>query len=150
MVECRTCRKEGKKAAYIGETSRSPYQRGKEHQKEVGEMKKAHPLVCHFQEVHGGKVQTLLLRTLVETRTTLERQAWESVMIDRLARNPHQCLNLKNEWCLSRKPALENKGKAKANTSGQTGKEERLESEESKWKRGRQAGDKEGGAGQED
>ena len=73
-------------------------------------------------------------------------------MIDRLARNPHQYLNLKNEWCLSRKPALENKGKSKANTSGPTGKEERPEPEEAKWKRGRQSGDRkgEGEAGQED
>ena len=75
-------------------------------------------------------------------------------MIDRLARNPHQCLNLKNEWCLSRKPALENKTKSKA--LGPAGKEERSEHEETKWKRGRQQGDREGSgegdgeAGQED
>ena len=74
IVECWTCRKEGKKAAYIGETSRSPYQRGKKHHKEVAEVKKkTHPLVCHFEESHGGTHQTLLMRTLVETRTALER-----------------------------------------------------------------------------
>ena len=30
-LECWRCRKEGKKVVYVGETSRSPYQRGKEH-----------------------------------------------------------------------------------------------------------------------
>ena len=56
MIECWTCRKEGKKAAYVGETSRSPYQRGKEHLKEVNEVrKKSHPLVCHFEESHEGE-----------------------------------------------------------------------------------------------
>ena len=82
----------------------------------------------------------LLLQTLVETRTALERQAWESVMIDRLARNPHQCLNLKNEWCLSRKPALENKSKV----LGPAGKVERSDHGDTKLKRGRQQGGEEG------
>ena len=34
-IECLTCRQEGKRRIYFGETSRSPYQRGSEHQKEV-------------------------------------------------------------------------------------------------------------------
>ena len=34
-IECWTYRLGGRKALSIGETSRSPYQRGKEHQKEV-------------------------------------------------------------------------------------------------------------------
>ena len=34
-LECITCRLEGKKATYIGETSRSPYQRGREHSSDI-------------------------------------------------------------------------------------------------------------------
>ena len=98
--------------------------------------KKSHPLVCHFEESHEGEQQTLLMRTLVETRTALERQSWESVMIDRLSRDPKQCLNLKNEWSMSMKPALENKRKAK--DSGETGKEHSPSSETMNQKRGRQ------------
>ena len=93
-------------------------------------------MVCHFEENHGGICQTLLMRTLKETRTALERQAWESVMIDRLARSPQQCLNLKNEWSLSRKPALENRGKIKEPAG--TGKVEGYNPEQNKHKRGRQ------------
>ena len=55
-------------------------------------------------------------------------------MIDRLARNPKQCLNLKNEWSLSRKPALESRGKNKEPAG--IGKIENPE--QSKLKRGRQ------------
>jgi len=71
-LECWTCCLECKKAAYIGETSRSPYQRGKEHQKEVMEAKKTHPLVCHFEERHQGCCQIVLMWALKETRRALE------------------------------------------------------------------------------
>ena len=37
VIECMTCRKRGIKRTYVGESSRSPYQRGKEHQREVRE-----------------------------------------------------------------------------------------------------------------
>ena len=59
------------------------------------------------------------MRTLKECRTALERQAWESVMIDRLTKNPEQCLNLKNEWGLSKKPALETKARYKEAKKGE-------------------------------
>ena len=48
-------------AVYVGETSRSPYQRGKEHQEEVDLTKKVHPLVIHFQEVHNEEKQAILM-----------------------------------------------------------------------------------------
>ena len=57
-------------------------------------------------------------------------------MIDRLSRDPEQCLNLKNEWSMSMKPALETKRKAK--DSEQTGKEHNSSSESNNQKRGRQ------------
>ena len=72
-LECWGCRKEGRKAVYVGHTSRSPYQRGKEHQEEVDLTKKVHPLVIHFQEVHNGERQTILMRVLKSARTALER-----------------------------------------------------------------------------
>ena len=39
---------------YIGETSNSPYQRGREHLQEIKSGKKTHPMVLHFHEVHEG------------------------------------------------------------------------------------------------
>ena len=47
-LECWECRLEGSKYIYIGETSRSPYQRGKEHERDIDRDKKAHPMCIHF------------------------------------------------------------------------------------------------------
>ena len=46
-IECISCRKQGLRRIYIGETSRSLYQRGREHSKEIQEMSPTHPLVIH-------------------------------------------------------------------------------------------------------
>ena len=74
LLECWECRLSGQEAKYVGETSRSTYQRGREHQKEVDEAKRSHPLVSHFQKVHQGNKQIILMRTVRETRTAMERQ----------------------------------------------------------------------------
>ena len=111
VVECWRCRCEGKRAEYIGETSRCPYQRARNHQKEVSEMKTSLPLVQHFEERHGGEEQELLIRTVREANTALERQVWESVIIDRLSGSLEMCQNLKSEWGMSRKPSLQAKGR---------------------------------------
>ena len=63
---------------------------------EVDEAKKSHPMVIHFTDKHEGCRQEMIMRTVKETRTVLERQAWESMAIKRLARSPDHCLNLKN------------------------------------------------------
>ena len=90
----------GMKYKYIGELSTSPYQRAREHYREIINGKKTHPLVIHFKEVHNGMEQEVLFRTIMHARTALERQVWESVHIDRLSHNPQQCHNLKTEWGL--------------------------------------------------
>ena len=109
LLECWTCRLEGKVARYVGETSRSPYQRGQEHQKEICEAKRSHPMVGHFLDVHRGQRQVVLMRTVRNTNTALERQVWESVIIDRLSRKEGvDCLNQRSEWGKSRKPFLMN------------------------------------------
>ena len=63
-LECLPCRKNGVKRWYYGESSRSPYQRGKEHLREIHEEVAAHPLVTHFREEHGGKTQEILMRVV--------------------------------------------------------------------------------------
>ena len=40
----------------MGETSRSTYQRGKEHAAEIGERTVTHPFVIHCQEEHGEEI----------------------------------------------------------------------------------------------
>ena len=94
---------------YIGETSRAPYQRGKEHYKEVNNGKKTHPLCVHFREKHGGERQRVVMRILATPKTAMARQIWESVQIDKLSRDRDSCLNLKSEWGMSQTPGLQNK-----------------------------------------
>ena len=57
ILECITCRKAGVRRVYLGETSRSTYQRGREHHKEIQEATPTHPLVIHNVEEHGGEPQ---------------------------------------------------------------------------------------------
>ena len=106
VIECWSCRTEGTPHKYIGESSRSPYQRGKEHGSEIKAGKATHPLTIHFEEAHNGNKQEVLIRVVKHARSPLSRQTWESVEIDR--QDPTTCLNLKTEWGKSRDPALIN------------------------------------------
>ena len=83
---------------YVGETSRSPYQRGKEHGSDVDGGKKNHPISIHFQEKHQGEKQRILMRVLATPQTAMARRIWESVRIDKVSRDRKACLNLKSEW----------------------------------------------------
>ena len=63
VIECRTCRENGTKRRYYGESSRSAFQRGIEHNKEIENGVLSHPLVAHFWEDHGGSPQDILMRS---------------------------------------------------------------------------------------
>ena len=97
-LDCNVCREQGTRRQYIGETSRSGYQRAKEHRREVEEGIATHPMVIHFQEEHYGEAQETIFRLLSKHRLALERQVTESVRIEDAAANPLESLNLKNEW----------------------------------------------------
>ena len=98
ILECYTCRKAGEKRAYYGETSRSPYQRGKEHLREVEEGVISHPLVLHFWEEHRGRRQPIMMRVTSSHLKPLERQVTESVNILAGNKNLKESLNLKSEY----------------------------------------------------
>ena len=82
---------------YLGETSRSSYQRAKEHLKEIQEMAASHPLVIHCLEEHEGEIQPVLWRTLSAHLTPMDRQVQESMNIIEESRISGSCLNLKSE-----------------------------------------------------
>ena len=105
-IECYTCRKAGIRRIYYGETSRLPYQRGKEHLREVEEGVISHPLVQHFWEEHRGRKQLILMRVTSSHLKPLERQVTESVNILEGNRNPAESLNLKSEWGGAKIPSL--------------------------------------------
>ena len=91
---------------YIGESSRSPYQRGREHLREVKERVLDHPMVQHLWKEHHGVEQEIMMRVLSKHIKALERQVNESVLIEGLAENSKEYLNLKSEWAGSKIPGL--------------------------------------------
>ena len=86
------------KRRYYGESSRSAYQRGNEHSREIREGVATHPLVMHFREEHGGQTQEILMRILCNHITPMDRQVKESLNILKASRIPEECLNLKSKW----------------------------------------------------
>ena len=98
VIECLKCRKEGLRRRYYGETSRSPFQRGTEHMKEILDGQATHPLTIHFREEHGGVQQEVLFRILSRQLSPLERQVVESLNILKASAVSEECLNLKSEW----------------------------------------------------
>ena len=125
-LECWTCRKEGTKRIYYGETSRSPYQRGIEHFREVREGFISHPMTVHFWEEHAGVKQEVLMRVLSRHLTALDRQVQESVNILESGKVPEESLNSKNEWGGAKIPSIlvsSPKGIAKAQVGEKEGQE---------------------------
>ena len=106
ILECLTCRHQGRKRQYVGETSRSGYQRGKEHRREVEKEVATHPMTLHFQEEHSGNQQETVFRIISKHYTPLERQVIESVVIEEVAAEKEECLNLKSEWGGSKLPRI--------------------------------------------
>ena len=124
-ISCRTCKergekelekkyeKEGKKKIdeekrkltkyiYIGETNRSAYERGLEHQADVTSCKTSSHMLRHLLDMHEEEEETwsdikFSMRILKSTRTAFERQILESVLIQR-ERKHHNILNAKAEY----------------------------------------------------
>ena len=76
-----------------GESSRSVFQQGKEHWKEIEEGVVAHPLVIQFMEEHGGRRQETMLRVLSGHLTSLSRQTTESANILESGKKLGEALN---------------------------------------------------------
>ena len=88
----------------MGECSRSGYQRRRKYQFEIENCKKTHPMVDHFQEIHNGQKQNVLMKIVRQANIASN----ESVSIDSLAAEaPKSCLNLKSKWGLPKNPSLE-------------------------------------------
>ena len=105
-LECLECRGRGIRRQYLGETSRSGYQRYLEHLREIKAGQVTHPMVIHFMEEHEGRPQEVLFRLTSKHQTPLDRQVQESVNIEEGAKSPRECLNLKNEWAGSKLPGI--------------------------------------------
>ena len=105
-IECKVCQAQEKTSKYIGETSRSAYERFKEHfwlfrMKKQGDLTKNQSnsaLYTHSLEEHGGtlQVQDWETKILSSHRTSLSRQTKEAYLISRAGVD--SLLNSKNEY----------------------------------------------------
>ena len=103
-IECTTCRNQGTHRVSWGESSRSSYQRGCEHQRYIDSGLMSHPLVIHFWEEHDGQQQQIIMIVVSKHVTALDRQVTESVRINTDMKTEDKCLNLKSEWGGSKIP----------------------------------------------
>ena len=81
-----------KRYIYIGETNRSVYERGLEHQNDISGCKTSSHMLRHLLDVHEEEEESwdnirFGMRILKNTRTAFERQILESVLIQKARRN---------------------------------------------------------------
>merc|ERR1712154_560950 len=80
---------------YIGETSRSMYERGLEHQRDLAELKPESHMLKHYFEHHSKEELEKMkfgARIIKPARTAFNRQVCESVQIQENAAR-HEILN---------------------------------------------------------
>ena len=84
---------------YVGETSRSCFERGLEHQHDCEQLKPSSHMLKHILDKHDGKPPGYIkfLRKAVKFRkSAFERQIQEAVLIQ--ANRDHHLLNSKSEY----------------------------------------------------
>ena len=85
---------------YVGESARSAYERGLEHQKDMADMKKDSHMLKHFFSHHEGEELGSMefgMRILRTHRSAFNRQISESVEIQN-QKTIHYILNSKSEY----------------------------------------------------
>ena len=99
------------KHKYIGETARSAYERGWEHQEALRKLEEDSHLLKHVANYHQGVPMeniTFGMRVVQYTRTALERQVLESVLIQEEGKR-HLIMNSKSEYSRCSIPRLTTK-----------------------------------------
>ena len=54
-LECKECKLESKSTLYLGETARTPWDRGQNHSDQIRRGDKNHPIVEHYEMDHPAK-----------------------------------------------------------------------------------------------
>ena len=109
-IESRKEKREPRIFKYIGETARSPYERGLEHQMDVDSLSPGSHILKHCLEKHEGNIEDVEFRmkVLKYTKTSFERQILESVLIQE-NREKHNILNSRAEYNRCSLPRLSTK-----------------------------------------
>ena len=82
QTSCRACQEAGNKSVYIGESARSVYERGLEHQDDYRTEKEESHMISHAKESHSEEERPKFsLKVLKSHKTPLYRQVHEAVLI---------------------------------------------------------------------
>ena len=76
-MTCMHCLEKGKKAQYIGETGRTPFDRGLEHLNTIRRGDEESPLVEHHQKTHPEVQPRFRMEVIDFPKTNLQRQVKE-------------------------------------------------------------------------
>ena len=88
------------KYVYIGETSRSIYERGLEHMNDKENLKKDSHMIKHYFDKHEGEELEKMefgIKIVKNTKTAFDRQILESVLIQ-AKKKKHHILNSRSEY----------------------------------------------------
>ena len=106
-MRCLVCHEDGKKAYYIGETARAPFDRGQEHLDALRRQDRESPLVEHSQDCHPGVPARFQMEIVRTPRGNLERQVAEGIEIMKISEDPSvKVLNRRGEWGQNLPPRL--------------------------------------------
>ena len=121
-IKCKTCEAEGKKRQYVGETSRTIYDRLQEHQEALEKKTDSYGVMKHWLEEHGERQSPpeYAVGFHKSHKAALHRQIWEAVEI--ASKKPETLLNSKTEWGVNPLPEM--------NTEFNTQNEIQIESED--------------------
>lgn len=98
--EKKMLREQVRKYKYIGETSRSSYERGWEHLNDLTQLKSTSHMLKHIVGEHPGMDLSEVefgMKVLKYTQSSFERQIRESVVIQ-VERQNHELLNSRSEY----------------------------------------------------
>ena len=83
VLECKTCKAEGgQRTVYVGESARTPYDRGLEHLGLISREDRESPCVEHRDKHHPNQEVDFSMAILSFPRTTLQRQCTEAHQMD--------------------------------------------------------------------
>ena len=105
-ISCKLCKERNKEISYEGETARTGYIRGREHQKELENKSKRSVLYKHVLKEHQEEQEAVefQMKIVKSFHDPLNRQIDESIRIR--SKNPNSLLNSKAEFhgpCIKRK-----------------------------------------------
>ena len=95
-ITCQICQEAGSKTLYIGETSRTSFDRGSEHLTAIKKNNKESPLMEHHLECHSSQEPKFKMEVEGYYRRPLYRQTREGQLI--ADHSEGTLLNRRGEW----------------------------------------------------